>query len=91
MELDLVAQQQYYPSWANLAFSPGRSRCPENLCGAAGEWLARVAAALWRGGWSGAVLVTVGGRGWENECRLPVTPGARGMRARNLAWRGDPT
>ena len=66
-------------SFINLAFSPGRSRCPENSargCGLpAGTGRCRSVArwAVW------AVLVFVGGRGWEHGCGLPVTPSARGI------------
>jgi hypothetical protein len=75
---------------AQLAFSPGAVAVPgENLvrgCGLrAGAGRCRFVA--WVGGL--AVLVIVGGWGWEYGSGLPVTPSARGMRARNLAWRGD--
>src|SRR5215468_11105854 len=50
--------------------------------GAAGCRLARVAGALWRGGRFGLILPSLEGGGWEHERGLPVTPSARGTRAR---------
>jgi hypothetical protein len=55
----------------------------------AGGWFGS-AAALWRGWGDRRLICPHGrGRGWEDGRGLPVTPSARGMRARNLAWRGD--
>ena len=62
-----------------------------------GEFGAVVRVAVWRGSlplggaqavW--AVVVIVGGRGWEDECGLPVTPSARGMKARKFSLARGP-
>jgi hypothetical protein len=73
------------PSWLNFSLLAARSRCPENLvrdCGwVAGPGRCRSVAR----GWAGVILVIMGGRGWEYGRGLPVTPSARGMRARKFS------
>jgi len=67
------------PQPAELAFSPGRSRSPENLawgCGLSAGWGRCRSVARW------ALLGCcgpVGERGWEDRCGLPLTPSARGI------------
>ena len=72
------------------AFSPGRSRCPENLvwgCGLpAGGSRCRSVVRFLAGV---ADRVVRGGRGWDDGRGLPVTPVPLGMRARARAWRRD--
>ena len=85
----IPAVARVQPELAHLAFSL-RGRAARRILVRGCGWLAgrgRCRAVARRVVW--AVLVIVGGRGWEYGRGLPVTPSARGMRARNLAWRGD--
>jgi hypothetical protein len=80
-----VSRSGSEPDLAQLSLLAARSRCPENLvrgCGrVAGPGRCRSVARLV--GW--ADLAIAGGRGWEYGRGLPVTPSARGMRARKFS------
>jgi len=71
------------PELAQTSLLAGAVAVPGEFgAGAAGCRLARVAGALWRGGRFGLILPSLEGGGWEHERGLPVTPSARGTRAR---------